>query len=329
MGVCEKYMVKGMVKAGATKDQVVKCRKCKACCCSCWKMYCICLSRVPCASLVSGIVVGIGFFLFSFGLVKAFTHLNTWLKMDALAMAAKFAMYFGIAMGVFSGFGLLIGCLATGRTRFNVCGAWKTRFVGRCCVIMLIGWHYLMWVVWTFLIPIFIIPVIFMAIFYGVCAIKITKQLGKTCIFFEEYALDDVFGVKEVCGNELIVFCTAMSNATPYFIFCFVGTIFVVIGVVNMMLTLAANYAHIKDHRTRPKQSELSVGRKCCLVEDPEEYFTTDDEEEVTEQLITLETKLKKYNEGFEVNKKGHIEHGWNYMSHSSSDEKLIIGKKY
>ncbi|CAB4038471.1 Hypothetical predicted protein, partial [Paramuricea clavata] len=136
MGVCEKYMVKGMVKAGATKDQVVKCRKCKACCCSCWKMYCICLSRVPCASLVAGIVVGIGFFLFSFGLVKAFTHLNTWLKMDALAMAATFAMYFGIAMGVFSGFGLLIGCLATGRTRFNVCGAWKTRFVGRCCVIM-------------------------------------------------------------------------------------------------------------------------------------------------------------------------------------------------
>lgn len=51
-------------------------------------------------------------------------------------MAAKFAMYFGIAMGVFSGFGLLIGCLATGRTRFNVCGAWKTRFFGRCCVIM-------------------------------------------------------------------------------------------------------------------------------------------------------------------------------------------------
>ena len=29
MGVCEKYMVKGMVKAGATRDQVVKCRKCK------------------------------------------------------------------------------------------------------------------------------------------------------------------------------------------------------------------------------------------------------------------------------------------------------------
>lgn len=51
-------------------------------------------------------------------------------------MAAKFAMYFGIAMGVFSGFGLLIGCLATGRTRYNVCGMWKTRFVGRCCVIM-------------------------------------------------------------------------------------------------------------------------------------------------------------------------------------------------
>lgn len=50
-----------------------------------------------------------------------------------------------------------------------------------------------MWVIWTFLIPIFIIPVIFMAIFYGVCAIKITKQLGKTCIFFEEYGMSKTY----------------------------------------------------------------------------------------------------------------------------------------
>lgn len=96
-----------------------------------------------------------------------------------------------------------------------------------------------------------------------------------------------------------------------------------------MLLCLAANYAHIKDHRTRPKQSELSVARKCCLVEDPEEYFTSEGEDEANEEMITLETKLKKYNEGFEVNKEGQIEHGWNYMSHSASDEKLVIGKKY
>lgn len=37
------------------------------------------------------------------------------------------------------------------------------------------------------MIPVFIIPVVFMAIFYGVCAIKITKQMGKTCILFKEY----------------------------------------------------------------------------------------------------------------------------------------------
>ena len=29
MGVCEKYMVQGMLKSGATKEQVIKCRKCK------------------------------------------------------------------------------------------------------------------------------------------------------------------------------------------------------------------------------------------------------------------------------------------------------------
>lgn len=51
-------------------------------------------------------------------------------------MASKFAMYFGIAMGVLSGFGLVIGCLATGRTRFNICGSWIARFTGRCCTIL-------------------------------------------------------------------------------------------------------------------------------------------------------------------------------------------------
>ena len=29
MGICEKYTVKGMIKAGVRKDQVIKCRKCK------------------------------------------------------------------------------------------------------------------------------------------------------------------------------------------------------------------------------------------------------------------------------------------------------------
>lgn len=98
---------------------------------------------------------------------------------------------------------------------------------------------------------------------------------------------------------------------------------------VNMLLTLTANYAHIKDHRSRPKQSELSVARKCCLVEDPEQYFTTSDEE-VTEELLTLDSKLKNHSEGFEVNRRSHVDNGWNYMSYSgSSDEKLLMGKKY
>ena len=69
-------------------------------------------------------------------LVFVYVSFQTQIKLFPRAMAATFAMYFGIAMGVFSGFGLLIGCLATGRTRYNVCGMWKTRFVGRCCVIM-------------------------------------------------------------------------------------------------------------------------------------------------------------------------------------------------
>jgi hypothetical protein len=46
--------------------------------------------------------------------------------------------------------------------------------------------------------------------------------------FFVFSALDDVFGVKEVCGNELIVFCSAVSKQYPrnarYFTFLKLNT---------------------------------------------------------------------------------------------------------
>lgn len=40
---------------------------------------------------------------------------------------------------------------------------------------------------WLFLAPLMLIPLIFMGIFFGVCQVKVVKQLGKTCIKFEDY----------------------------------------------------------------------------------------------------------------------------------------------
>ena len=67
---------------------------------------------------------------------------------------------------------------------FGIFGGLNTLFVFPS---QLFGWHYFMLFLWMFLAPLLIIPLIFMGIFFGVCQVKVVKQLGKTCIKFDEY----------------------------------------------------------------------------------------------------------------------------------------------
>ena len=53
-----------------------------ACCGSCNRCCCICLSRVPVASLIASFVLGLGFTGFALGLSEGVNNLNKWLKMD-------------------------------------------------------------------------------------------------------------------------------------------------------------------------------------------------------------------------------------------------------
>ena len=54
----------------------------------------------------------------------------------------------------------------------------ETKFNGGSMVMLFL---------WLFLSPLMLIPLIFMGIFFGVCQVKVVKQLGKTCIRFEDY----------------------------------------------------------------------------------------------------------------------------------------------
>jgi len=145
------------------------------------------LSRVPVASLIASFVLGLGFTGFALGLSEGVNNLNKWLKMDIVELASLGIMLLGIFFGGLSGLALLHGFAATGRTRFNCCGGYKRRLLGRCCIGFLFGWHYLMFFLWMFIAPILIIPLIFMGIFFGICQVQVVKQLGKTCIKFSEY----------------------------------------------------------------------------------------------------------------------------------------------
>lgn len=49
-------------------------------------------------------------------------------------LASLGIMLLGIFFGGLSGLALLHGFAATGRTRFNCCGGYKRRLLGRCCI---------------------------------------------------------------------------------------------------------------------------------------------------------------------------------------------------
>ena len=53
-----------------------------ACCGSCNRCCCICLTRVPCASLIASFILAIGFTGFALGLSEGVKNLNKFLKMD-------------------------------------------------------------------------------------------------------------------------------------------------------------------------------------------------------------------------------------------------------
>jgi len=272
--------------------------------------------------------LAIGFTGFALGLSEGIKNLNKWLKMDIIDLASLGIMLFGVFLGSVSGLALLHGFAATGRTRFTIYSGWKCRLLGRCCVGFLFGWHYFMLFLWMFLAPLLIIPLIFMGIFFGVCQVKVVKQLGKTCIKFDEYGIGDLVSEEEVCGDDLILFCEAITGATPYFAAAFVGGLFIVVGVFHMMFVLTANYAHIHDQRKVAKASECSVCRTCCTVKDPDRYEDCFPEPPVEEVQLAMQEKLKLSAGDPEGGAHPHNHPTWEYV-YDYEKTPILLGKKY
>ncbi|XP_068700822.1 neuronal membrane glycoprotein M6-a-like [Montipora foliosa] len=325
----KKFIVRNLAhRAGLQKQHLLRCRKCNACCGSCNRCCCICLSRIPCASLIATFILGLGFTGFGLGLAFGVKNLNIWLQMDIASLASLGLLLFGAFLGSFAGMALLIGFASTGRTRFTCCKGWKCRLLGRCCVAGLFAWHYGALFIWILCAPLLIIPVIFMGIFFGVCQVKVVKQLGKTCINFEEYGLGDLVSQKEICGHDLTVFCEAMTGATPYFAVAFVGGMFIVVGTFHILFVLTANYAHIHDQRKVDKASECSTCRTCCTVKEPDRYEECFPEPPVEKVDLAMQDKLKLNAGDPEGRAHPHNHPHWEYVyDYEKSAE--ILGKKY
>ncbi|XP_048589595.1 uncharacterized protein LOC116604577 [Nematostella vectensis] len=325
----KKLVVKGLVKLGLQKHHCLNARKTAACCKSCWVCCCICYSRIPCITLIAAFWLALGYTGFALGLYEGVFHLNKFLKMDMIGMARMGIMALGLFLGGMSGLAVLNGIAATGRTRYNVYSGWKSKLTGRCCIILLFGWHGLVWLIWTIMGPLLLFPVIVMGIAFAVCQVKLVKQLGKTCIEFKEYGIDDIVKMDVLCGHDLIEFCGAMTGATPYFVAAFVGGIFIIIGVMIMLLALAVNVILVHKHRKETRPSEISTCRVCCNIRDPEKYDDCWPEPPVEEVQLSMRQKLLKDKgdkAGFEHNPHG--QEKWSYV-YDYHREPKPAGKRY
>ncbi|KXJ22903.1 neuronal membrane glycoprotein M6-a [Exaiptasia diaphana] len=325
----KKLFVKNLVKLGWTKTQCLRLRQSYVCSRSCLQCVRICLSRIPIISLAATLFLIIGYTGFSVGLYEAVFHLNKWLKMDVITNTRKYIMYLGIFLGSLSGLALLHGFAATGRTRYTFYSGWKSKCCGRCCILSLFFGHSLIWLIWTIIGPVLLFPLIFMGIGFAVCQVKLVKQLGKTCIEFEEYGVADLVNVDKVCGYELAEFCSGISPATPYFAVTFVGAIFIIIGVFIMLVALIVNLLQVHKHQKENLPSEWSTCKACCRVEDPEKYDDCWPEPPVEEVQVSMREKLRlnqKTQEEDEPNPHGQQE--WSYI-YDFEKETAYVGKKY
>ena len=126
---------------------------------------------------------------------------------------------------------------------FGIFGGLNTLFVFPS---QLFGWHYFMLFLWMFLAPLLIIPLIFMGIFFGVCQVKVVKQLGKTCIKFDEYGKSSKSAFLKKRDRPFFVFCF-------FFLFCFFVSL-----VFQFFIPFFFNYEESYSGRT-PKATSNSV----------------------------------------------------------------------
>lgn len=96
----------------------------------------------------------------------------------------------------------------------------------------------------------------------------------------------------------------------------------------HMMFVLTANYAHIHDHRTRPKASECSTCRTCCTVKDPGRYEECFPEPPVEEVQLAMEEKLKLTAGDPEGGAHPHNHPHWEYV-YDYQKTPAMLGKKY
>jgi hypothetical protein len=240
-------------------------------CCKCMDRCCDCLGRIPCASTLALTLLLSGLAGFAASVIVAVQQTRDAFKsLDKpltggnllstshlgpipLPLIETVVLSICVGMVLLSCIFLSIAFLSSGATRRHLFGGRKSHNIcGRVTNGIMFGLGYIVNVAWVALSGLFAIPVFILAILINKCGDgSVANGGGETACFTPaDYAITaatDPNGTKiEFCGDNFRKVCQYGNDALPAYIAAYVSSVVVVISTIHFLVTITANYAHIK-----------------------------------------------------------------------------------
>jgi len=220
-----------------------------------------CMDRLPFASIIATIITACGVGVFCGCLYKALsitinmitTAFKLELQLEWVKVLQTIVIIISTVMGSLTLILLVVGCLSTGATRSHVYTGFRSRLGGRISTGFFSVIVYILFLVWSAVTLILVVPLIFYYVLMKQCEYKQiqinTHSQNKfdECLSLRNYGITLSNTRNSICNDELIQFCNQGKEAGPLYIAGFAASALIVLGLVHYLCCLVANYAHIKD----------------------------------------------------------------------------------
>jgi len=220
-----------------------------------------CMGRCPFATIIATIITVCGTGIFSGCLYKALSitiqmlsaAFKIEMEMEWVRIVQTIVIIISTVMGSLAVILLIVGCLATGATRSQIYTGFRSRLGGRISTGFFTLVVYGLFVIWSIVTIVLVIPIIAYFILMKQCEFKQTQITTHSqnkldeCLSLRNYGIQLSYAKNSICSHELIEFCNQGKEAGPLYIAAFGSSALIVLGLVHYLCCLVANYAHIKD----------------------------------------------------------------------------------
>ncbi|KAL4230417.1 Neuronal membrane glycoprotein M6-b [Mactra antiquata] len=244
------------------------------------------IGNVPFASLIATIIVFVGVGVFCGTLYRALTIIIKSVMQDLFQFNVSWLevlqivfIVIAVVMALYAILLLIFGFLATGATRKNVYSGASCIMGGRISAAFFMVLSYILNLTWMGVSSLAIVPIVVYLMLRSICFTEVYSKdaasLTTYCFSLtqlgiyrnQSYPLGiQPPGRETLCGHtELRRFCDRIEEAGPLFCVAFAGAVLICLGMIQFMISLAANYTRIRiskeltDYRDAVDMEELEL----------------------------------------------------------------------